>query len=30
MFLSCAHGPADIDAALRAADEGFAAVARMG
>ncbi|CAH0201153.1 aminotransferase class III-fold pyridoxal phosphate-dependent enzyme [Roseomonas sp. CECT 9278] len=30
MFLSCAHGPADIDAALQAADAGFAAVARMG
>jgi glutamate-1-semialdehyde 2,1-aminomutase len=30
MFLSCAHTPADIDLALQAADEGFAAVARMG
>jgi glutamate-1-semialdehyde 2,1-aminomutase len=30
MFLSCAHSPADIDAALQAADEGFATVARMG
>jgi len=30
MFLSCAHAPADIDLALQAADEGFAAVARMG
>ena len=30
MFLSCAHAPADIDVALQAADEGFAAVARMG
>ena len=30
MFLSCAHTEADIDRALDAADEGFAAVARMG
>lgn len=30
MFLSCAHGEADIDLALEAADAGFAAVARMG
>lgn len=30
MFLSCAHTEADIDRALEAADEGFAAVARMG
>ncbi|MBP0464022.1 aminotransferase class III-fold pyridoxal phosphate-dependent enzyme [Roseomonas sp. PWR1] len=30
MFLSCAHAPSDIDLALQAADEGFAAVARMG
>ena len=30
MFLSCAHQPADIDLALRAADAGLAAVARMG
>jgi glutamate-1-semialdehyde 2,1-aminomutase len=29
MFLSCAHGPADIDRALEAADEGLAAVARI-
>jgi glutamate-1-semialdehyde 2,1-aminomutase len=30
MFLSVAHGPAEIDAALQAADAGFAAVARLG
>ena len=30
MFLSCAHEAADIDAALDAADAGFAAVARLG
>jgi glutamate-1-semialdehyde 2,1-aminomutase len=30
MFLSCAHTAADIDAALEAADAGFAAVARLG
>lgn len=30
MFLSCAHGEAEIDAALEAADAGFAAVARLG
>lgn len=30
MFLSCAHTEADIDRALDAADDGFAAVARMG
>lgn len=30
MFLSCAHGEADIDRALQAAEAGFAAVARMG
>jgi glutamate-1-semialdehyde 2,1-aminomutase len=30
MFLSCAHGPADIDRALQAADAGFAAVAALG
>jgi glutamate-1-semialdehyde 2,1-aminomutase len=30
MFLSCAHAQRDIDLALQAADEGFAAVARMG
>jgi glutamate-1-semialdehyde 2,1-aminomutase len=30
MFLSCAHTPADIDVALQAAEEGFAAVARLG
>jgi glutamate-1-semialdehyde 2,1-aminomutase len=30
MFLSCAHTEADIDRALEAAGEGFAAVARMG
>ncbi|MBW6398389.1 aminotransferase class III-fold pyridoxal phosphate-dependent enzyme [Roseomonas sp. HJA6] len=30
MFLSCAHGEADIDRALQAADAGFAAVARLG
>ena len=30
MFLSTAHTPADIDAALTAADAGFAMVARMG
>lgn len=29
MFLSCAHTEAEIDRALEAADEGFAAVARM-
>ena len=29
MFLSTAHGAADIEAALAAADAGFAAVARM-
>jgi len=29
MFLSTAHGPADIDAALGAAEAGFAAVARL-
>jgi len=29
MFLSCAHGDADIDAALQAADVGFEAVARI-
>jgi glutamate-1-semialdehyde 2,1-aminomutase len=29
MFLSCAHTEADIDRALEAADEGFAAVVRM-
>ena len=29
MFLSCAHTEADIDRALEAANEGFAAVARM-
>jgi len=30
MFLSCAHTEADIDRALEAADDGFAAVARLG
>jgi glutamate-1-semialdehyde 2,1-aminomutase len=30
MFLSCAHAEADIDAALQAADAGFAAVAKLG
>ncbi|WP_426959749.1 aminotransferase class III-fold pyridoxal phosphate-dependent enzyme [Muricoccus radiodurans] len=30
MFLSCAHGEADIDVALEAADAGLAAVARLG
>ena len=30
MFLSCAHDEAEIDAALDAADAGFAAVARLG
>jgi glutamate-1-semialdehyde 2,1-aminomutase len=30
MFLSAAHGPADIDAALEAAAHGFAAVAEPG
>jgi glutamate-1-semialdehyde 2,1-aminomutase len=30
MFMSTAHGPAEIDAALQAADAGFEAVARLG
>lgn len=30
MFLSCAHGPAEIDAALKAAEAGFAAAAAIG
>ncbi|MBL6457084.1 aminotransferase class III-fold pyridoxal phosphate-dependent enzyme [Belnapia sp. T6] len=30
MFLSCAHGPAEIDEALRAAETGFAAAAAIG